>query len=46
MNIRPATPADAPTIATQRDAMFVDMGEDAGGLARVHPEMKLKVGGG
>ncbi len=36
MNIRPATPADAETIARQRDAMFLDMGEDAAKLARVH----------
>lgn len=36
MLIRPATPADAETIAQQRDAMFVDMGEDAVKLARVY----------
>ena len=36
MNIRAATPADAESIAQQRDAMFVDMGEDVGKLARVH----------
>ncbi|WP_339095186.1 GNAT family N-acetyltransferase [Deinococcus sp. VB142] len=36
MNIRLATPADAEIIAQQRDAMFLDMGEDAEKLARVH----------
>ena len=36
MNIRLATPADAGTIAQQRDAMFVDMSEAAEKLARVH----------
>ncbi|AAF10251.1 GNAT family N-acetyltransferase [Deinococcus radiodurans] len=36
MNIRLATSADAETIAQQRDAMFVDMGEAAEKLARVH----------
>ncbi len=36
VHIRPATPADAETIAQQRDAMFLDIGEDAEKLARVH----------
>ncbi|THF68290.1 GNAT family N-acetyltransferase [Deinococcus sp. Arct2-2] len=34
--LRRATPADAPLIQTQRDAMFVDMGKDPHKLQQVH----------